>query len=418
MKFAILSIATERYKKVFIAPERHKKVFSGRNSLSIITLGLLLSFMISPVMNIDDVHAAVCSKVLIPAITASSSRTGFPPSKAIDDNLSTRWSSQSAYKSWIQADLGSVKTVCNLAIAWYAGQTQKYSFTISVSTDGINFENVLSSTSSGTTSQYETYDFIDTPSRYVNIAVFRTGELDSGQTSTQISELAIYGASSSPPPPPPTPPPSSSVYDDFQSGTYSLSDGQTSPNGKWHNQFNGFGSSGVQSDGTTNNVFYMFPRTSTSSSETHSSAVETTIGFSNFELSFDVKTIKQLRQNSPPNAWETAWILFRQSDTWHFYDFLVKPNGIEFGKKDCNTCSNPVDGQQFLVTAGSPTLKIGSWSNWKITAVGNHITITVDGIKVIDYIDNTMSSKLGSGSIVLYNEDASVEFDNVKITPL
>src|SRR6266545_223435 len=157
MKFAILSISMDRL----------KKGSAGRNSLSIITLGLLLSFLISPVMNLDDVHAAVCTKLSIPTIKASSSRTGFPPSKAIDDNLSTRWSSQSAYKSWIQADLGSVKTVCNVAIAWYAGQTQKYSFTISVSSDGINFNNVLSSTSSGTTSQYETYEFIDSPSRYV-----------------------------------------------------------------------------------------------------------------------------------------------------------------------------------------------------------------------------------------------------------
>jgi hypothetical protein len=406
LKFAILSISRER----------HKKVFSGRNYLSIITLGILLSFLIAPVMNIDDVHAAVCTKFPIAAIKASSSKTAFPPSKAIDNNLNTRWSSQSAYTSWIQADLASVNTVCNVAIARYAGQTQKYGFTISVSTDGINFSNVSRSTSSRTASQYETYDFTDTLARYVKITVFRTGELNSSKTGTQISDLAVFGTSSSPAPPPLTP--ISSVYDDFQSGTYLLSEGQTSPNGKWHNQFNGFGSSGVQSDGTTNNVFYMFPMTSTSSNETHAGAVETTISFSNFELSFDVKTVKQLRQNSPPNAWETAWILFRQSDLWHFYDFFVKSNGIEFGKQDCNTCSNPVDGQQFLVTAVSPSLKIGSWSSWKITSVGNHIAITVDGNKVIDYIDNTMSSKLSSGSIVLYDEDASVQFDNVKITPL
>jgi 3-keto-disaccharide hydrolase len=246
--------------------------------------------------------------------------------------------------------------------------------------------------------------------RNVRITAVKSEDIESGQRYTHISELSAYGKSSSSSPP-------STLYDDFQSGTYSMSDGQTSPNSRWHNFYNGGGSSGVQNDGTGNNVFYMYPRTSTSPGQTYASAVETTQKFSSFELSLDVKTVKQLRQNSPPNAWEAATIFFRHTDTWHYYAFVVKPNGIEFDKKDCNTCTDPVEGQQFLVTAGSPTLKIGSWSNWKITAIGNHITITVDGNKIIDYIDNTMSSKLGSGSMVLYNEDALAHFDNVKITP-
>jgi hypothetical protein len=45
-------------------------------------------------------------------------------------------------------------------------------------------------------------------------------------------------------------------------------------------------------------------------------------------------------------------------------------------------------------------------SHWKITAIGNHIKITVDSNKVIDYIDQTMSQQLSSSSEVMYNEDA------------
>ena len=86
-------------------------------------------------------------------------------------------------------------------------------------------------------------------------------------------------------------------------------------------------------------------------------------------------------------------------------------------KKDCNSCTDSVQGQQYLVTATSPTLKIGSWSNWKISAIGNHIIITVDGNKLIDYNDQTMSSQLSSGSIAMYNEDSSAQFDNVYVTP-
>jgi len=208
------------------------------------------------------------------------------------------------------------------------------------------------------------------------------------------------------------------LYDDFEGDTYTLSDGQTSPNGKWRDNFNGYGSAGVQDDGTgKNNVFFEAPKTSTSPSETHATSVSSTQKFSNFELEIDAKTVQQLRQNSPPNPFEAAMVLFRQTDTFHFYAFVLKPNGIEFDKKDCNTCTDPGQGQQFLVTAPSPTLNIGAWSHWKITAIGNHITISVDGKKVVDYIDQTMSPQLSSGAVVMYNEDAHVNFDNVYITP-
>lgn len=214
--------------------------------------------------------------------------------------------------------------------------------------------------------------------------------------------------------------PSSNLYDDFQqSGTYILADGQTSANGMWVDNYNGLGSAGVQYDGTgrSNKVFFMYPKTSTSPGETHASLVSSTQKWSDFEQNIVVKTVRQLRQNSPANPWETAWVFFRYTDTFHYYAFLVKPTGIEFNKKDCDTCTDPVQGQQFLVTASSPTLKIGSWSNWKITAIGNHITITVDGNKVVDYIDATMSPQLSSGAIAMYNEDAYAQFDNVYVTP-
>jgi hypothetical protein len=310
-------------------------------------------------------------------------------------------------------------TICSVDIAWYRGDLRQYTFVLSVSSDGTSFQKVFSGKSSGTTASFEKYTLpSNTSGRYVRITV-------NGNTVNKwasISEVRANGYSTTSPPPAPPPPPSSggsASYDDFQGGTYTLSDGQTSPNGKWVDNFNGFGSAGVQDDGsgTNNNVFFMYPATSTSPSETHASSVSSTQKFSNFQLDVDVKTVKQLRQNSPPNPWEAATILFRQSDTFHYYAFVVKPNGIEFDKKDCSSCTDPVDGQQFLVTASTPTLKIGTWSHWTITAIGNHITITVDGNKVIDYTDPTMSQQLSSGSVVMYNEDAYAQFDNVNITP-
>ena len=50
------------------------------------------------------------------------------------------------------------------------------------------------------------------------------------------------------------------LYDDFESGVYTLKDGQVSPNKKWANIYNGGGSSGVSNElDTSNNVFFMYP---------------------------------------------------------------------------------------------------------------------------------------------------------------
>jgi F5/8 type C domain/3-keto-disaccharide hydrolase len=350
-----------------------------------------------------------CLNLPISGITASGQQESHGSKYAIDNNLNTRWS-KVGRGSWIQGDLGVQKIVCNVDIAWYLGNSRQYNFVISLSNDGSTFTNIFTGISSGKTSSFETYSFTtDTAARFVRITV-------NGNTANNlasINELRINGYMSTPPPPPPPP---GNAYDNFEgSGTYTLSDGQTSPNGKWVDFINGGGVAGVQDDGTGtgNKVFFMYPKTSTSSSESNSGLVTSTQKWSDFDLGIDVKTVKQLRQNSAPNAWETAWVFFRYTDTFHYYSFSVKPNGVELAKKDCNTCTD----QQVLVTPSSPTLKIGAWSNWKISAIGNHIVITVDGNKVIDYTDQTMSPKLSSGAVAMYNQDASAQFDNVNITP-
>jgi 3-keto-disaccharide hydrolase len=60
---------------------------------------------------------------------------------------------------------------------------------------------------------------------------------------------------------------------------------------------------------------------------------------------------------------------------------------------------------------------IGDWSRWEITALGNHISLSIKGIRVVDFVDGKMSNKLAGGSIGLYTEDAKVEFGNIDITP-
>ncbi len=72
-------------------------------------------------------------------------------------------------------------------------------------------------------------------------------------------------------------PPQLLLYDNFEGGTYTLSDGQTSPNGKWIDIYNGYGSAGVRDDGTgKNNVFFEAPKMSTSPNQTSASLVTST----------------------------------------------------------------------------------------------------------------------------------------------
>jgi hypothetical protein len=161
----------------------------------------------------------------------------------------------------------------------------------------------------------------------------------------------------------------------------------------------------------------MYPMTSTSIDETHAALVTSEVDYSNFRLALDSRTDDQLRKNSSPKKWEVGWIFFRYTDTFHYYWFSLKPNGFELGKKDCNSCTDPVDGQIILRTGSLPTLKINAWSQWIIEMTENKIRIFVDGNKIIDYEDHSMSKQLGSGKIAMYTEDAKVSFDNFYLSP-
>jgi Domain of Unknown Function (DUF1080) len=215
----------------------------------------------------------------------------------------------------------------------------------------------------------------------------------------------------------------SELYDNFEGPSYTITDNQISPNGKWLNKYNGLGASGTvnitSSTATdTNTVFYEEPKTSTSPNETHAALTLTTQTYEDVEMHLKVKTNKQLRQNSAPNPWEVAWIMWRYQDDWHHYYFIFKPNGIELGKKQNE---NQAEEQIFLYTANEPKLKIDEWNIWYIKMSGNHIEIWLeiaDGSmqKVVNYYDNTPI--MGSGNIGLYTEDAHVQFDDVHITSL
>src|SRR5262249_42283550 len=138
-----------------------------------------------------------CSKTAISKATANGAQSTNPPSNAVDNNPDTRWSNQ-GLGSWIQLDLGSQKTICNVDISWYNGNQRVNTFNIAVSNDGTTFTTVFSGKSSGAATAAEKYDFPATQGRYVRITV--TGNTQNDWVS--ISEISIFGAAITSPPPP------------------------------------------------------------------------------------------------------------------------------------------------------------------------------------------------------------------------
>jgi len=142
------------------------------------------------VNSINIANAQSCTGNLpITGVTASGN-DGNVPSNVLDNNLNTRWSNLGV-GSWIQADLGSILTVCRVDIAWYLGNQRNSNFVIEASTDGTTFTNVFSGTSSGTTLNPETYTFSSISARYVKVTV--NGNTQNNFAS--ITELDISGSS-------------------------------------------------------------------------------------------------------------------------------------------------------------------------------------------------------------------------------
>lgn len=122
----------------------------------------------------------------ITAVTASE-HDGNVPENTIDGNLGTRWSALG--EQWIQFDLGEIRDVGALAVAWYSGNVRTSFFNIEVSADGESWTRVYDGASSGETLDYEQYHFASVPARYVRINGF-------GNNLNQwnsIAEAVIFG---------------------------------------------------------------------------------------------------------------------------------------------------------------------------------------------------------------------------------
>ena len=134
-------------------------------------------------------------------VTASTN-DGNLPQNAVDNNLSSRWSA-SGDGQWLQLDLGSVRSVGYVRIAFYSGNTRTSSFNIQLSSGNNVWTNVLTATSSGNTTAEQTFDFTDANARYVRYV----GHGNSVNAWNSLSEVSVFAGGSATPGPTATPQP-------------------------------------------------------------------------------------------------------------------------------------------------------------------------------------------------------------------
>jgi len=116
---------------------------------------------------------------------------GNVPANTLDGNLNTRWSSNGFNGRYITYDLGSVKTISSVKIAWFKGDRRKAFFSIRVGNSTSTLQTIFNAKrtgSSGTTRNLETYSFNEVNARYVRISCFG----NSSNAWNSITETQIH----------------------------------------------------------------------------------------------------------------------------------------------------------------------------------------------------------------------------------
>jgi hypothetical protein len=142
--------------------------------------------------------AAPAAAATLPVTSAvASSDDGNVAANAVDGSLATRWSGEGD-GVWLRLDLGAATTVGAVSVAWYQGDTRRFTFDVQLSTDGSAWSTVLARTvSSGTTAGLEPYDVPDGPARYVRVV----GHGNTKNAWTSVSEATVAGPGTTTPPP-------------------------------------------------------------------------------------------------------------------------------------------------------------------------------------------------------------------------
>jgi hypothetical protein len=131
-----------------------------------------------------------------PVAVSASADDGDLPANTLDGDLTTRWSALGV-GSWIRYDLGGVRALCGLGIAWYKGDQRSTQFVVDVSQDGTTWTRATSGRTSGASLALERSAISNLEARYVRI----TGNGNSDGTAwTSITEVEIDATPATTPP--------------------------------------------------------------------------------------------------------------------------------------------------------------------------------------------------------------------------
>src|SRR4029079_18522940 len=134
-----------------------------------------------------------CIELKIENITANGFETDpsdyHPPTEAIDGSSSTWWS-YNGKNPWVEISLNEPQSICGLSVQWNKGDERKYSFEISVSEDGNNFEKVFEGSNKKGSTEQEIYPFEGKTGKFVKLTITSTSSKD-GWASIQ--EINAFG---------------------------------------------------------------------------------------------------------------------------------------------------------------------------------------------------------------------------------
>lgn len=195
------------------------------------------------------------------------------------------------------------------------------------------------------------------------------------------------------------------IYEDFTTypADHDLPDGAEF--GFWRVGYTGYGTVRISEEGGRR-FLTGAPRAATAPEATHAFVVLGPRVAPPYRLEADVRTRRQLRQNSPPNTWEVGWVVWGYEDDDNMHYFAPKTNGWEIGRV--------VGGRQEILYADEDVrFDIGIWHRVDLLIrEDGTISVHVNGDHLVDYTSEPSSP----GDIGLYSEDALVDFDNIRVT--
>ena len=112
----------------------------------IATLSVAAAFLSAATISAGSAAAASCGTTNLalhqPTTASSIQGPSWPASNATDGNLSTRWSSAFSDPQWLEVDLGSTQSICQVAIHWETAYAK--AFQIQTSNDNSTWTTIYS----------------------------------------------------------------------------------------------------------------------------------------------------------------------------------------------------------------------------------------------------------------------------------